>query len=182
MLLWCKYTCWLVFNDTYAILARNIFTWRSGSRHAKCSAEDLWWIIHELKLLQLWSNNFYSHQWPVQCSYQCACSIRGRIRSSLGIDLPYIHDWSIRQVSAYGPRILTHTTWSDRGVRLHVWMHLKVDLVPEIAFIITAWSTKVLSACCQPVTKGHNWHVYLFPSYTLLSWVSGMYLKADMPI
>ena len=24
---------------------------------------------------------------------------------------------------------------------------------------LTAWSTKVLSACCQSVTKGHNWHI-----------------------
>ena len=24
--------------------------------------------------------------------------------------------------------------------------------------ISTAWNTKMLSACCLPVTKGHNWH------------------------
>ena len=26
-------------------------------------------------------------------------------------------------------------------------------------YIRTAWNTKVLSTCCQPVTKGHNWHI-----------------------
>ena len=24
---------------------------------------------------------------------------------------------------------------------------------------LTAWSKKMLSACCLPVTKGHNWHI-----------------------
>ena len=39
----------------------------------------------------------------------------------------------------------------------------------------TAWSTKMLTACCQPVLEEHNWHC-LFDSCTLVSWVSSMYL------
>ena len=43
-------------------------------------------------------------------------------------------------------------------------------------FHIDCLKHNVLSACCQPVRKEHNWHIDYFVSYILLSWVSSMYL------
>ena len=34
----------------------------------KISCGKMWWIIHEWKLLQLWSHNFYKCHWLAQCS------------------------------------------------------------------------------------------------------------------
>ena len=62
--------------------------WRSGYHQAVA----LWWIIHELKLLQLWSHNFYSRHWPIQPSDQCAGS--GRCRYSLIWHICSHHDQS----------------------------------------------------------------------------------------
>ena len=40
----------------------------------------------------------------------------------------------------------------------------------------TAWSTKVLSACCQPVTKGHSWHIDYLSVILFCHGLGGMYL------
>ena len=54
----------------------DVHLYHANAKLACCSgyhqAVALWWIINELKLLQLWSHNFYSHHWPIQPSDQCA--------------------------------------------------------------------------------------------------------------
>ena len=52
-----------------------------------------------------------------------------------------------------------------------------MGILYKITFkMLTDWNTEMLSACCLPVTKGHNWHIDYLSVTPLLSWVSGMYL------
>ena len=68
--------------------------------------------------------------------------------------------------------------WSKTMLHNHIY---NVHCPRSMVGISTAWSTMVLSAFCQSVTKGRNWHIDYLSLILFLSWMSGMYLYLYAP-